>query len=1057
MSLNVQLDRNQPRTPATDSRALQTLIKTEKTYVDDMLTATSAAISAASSLHAWGLSETPDLDEATGAVAHMLEAAANAQKTYSQALHQYRDSLKDMLDREQSIRSIVRDRDILMNRIIKYSQKKPSRWEMIKGEEEYQARIADTERELQACEQTLANETAALIGVKRRTFKEAFMMRAKTLGDMGAAMMDSARNMLMYLDSFDADIPVAPVPVTPHTSMSQAQPMTTYSQGASQNIFLPDTDTTGYMSPEPGMAPADVPPQDAYAAYGQEAYAQPGQVAYTQPGQEAYASYAQPGQDAQDAYPSYSQEYARYGDAYQTEQPVYQTEQPAYHDPSYAQDGYVSGRETFMTPEPQADMYAQDPYAYATKEVPGLPQDDVPRPRSRSRRPRMERASSASALNEAKPRKKSQHRSSSSMSFASGAANLPQVPGGVPSAPRLNLEHARDGFVAPTVPGGVPTAPRLFMHQANDEVASTADTSVVYRPTRRRNYADNDSDSDDDGWRRPRHQRSSSHGGASGGGGGFFSRVSNLFRSDLRGETKSSLGHRGGTDSLFSPMTERTHGGRASRSSRTRWTQGGESSDDEPNVGVVRHVNNRPGSSLQRLRSPVRTAEEQALDEAIRRSVIGAGIAPAGAAKRPTSRQSDAYGIGAGPPPSSVLRERASQRHSVEVGDSLGRPASAGATLRPRSSSEQIGKAKPKGKKKKKRDAGAHPPPAPSSYANAYGTNASKFETDSWVARPSSSMELSSAPARPRSAMSSSGRATPLKSAMKSKGTPASNKHISIIEGDVSAEMNQLTLDVDRQIDGTGHLDLNLGELSTTKPATPSTTTTIAPALSYLGQPVAPSSTTTHVTEAASVPHSASVGTDAAETYRAFLQADGQVPPAASPVTTLQDAQPPITSMPSLYGSTTTAAVASPVPAAELPKKKKKSAKVVPPSEPVSNEPAVLASSITAEAAARMPRRETAVSPAPLSLHPPPRPPRATSPNTRRVAKPIAPVTEEDSSDEGHRSTWTSRVHRVDDSSDEDEGGAGAYDGNDYNSARQAFGSATHHLGLATGSITPQP
>ena len=97
--MNVQVDRNQPRTPATDSRALQNLIKSEKTYVDDLLGATSAAYSAASSLHAWGISETPDLDHASGVVSQALECAANAQKTYAQALDQYNESLKDMLDR----------------------------------------------------------------------------------------------------------------------------------------------------------------------------------------------------------------------------------------------------------------------------------------------------------------------------------------------------------------------------------------------------------------------------------------------------------------------------------------------------------------------------------------------------------------------------------------------------------------------------------------------------------------------------------------------------------------------------------------------------------------------------------------------------------------------------------------------------------------------------------------------------------------------------------------------------------------------------------------------
>ena len=77
--MNVQQEVNQPRTPATDSRALQSLIKAEKAYVDDLFQATSSARSAASSLLAWGMSETPDLEHASETVTRWLEEVARAQ------------------------------------------------------------------------------------------------------------------------------------------------------------------------------------------------------------------------------------------------------------------------------------------------------------------------------------------------------------------------------------------------------------------------------------------------------------------------------------------------------------------------------------------------------------------------------------------------------------------------------------------------------------------------------------------------------------------------------------------------------------------------------------------------------------------------------------------------------------------------------------------------------------------------------------------------------------------------------------------------------------------
>ena len=52
------------------------------------------------------------------------------------------------------------------------------------------------------------------------------------------------------------------------------------------------------------------------------------------------------------------------------------------------------------------------------------------------------------------------------------------------------------------------------------------------------------------------------------------------------------------------------------------------------------------------------------------------------------------------------------------------------------------------------------------------------------------------------------------------------------------------------------------------------------------------------------------------------------------------------------------------------------------------------------------------------------------------------------------RATWSTRIGRDDDSSDEEDGAQG--DGDEYANARKAFGSATRHLGVATGTIQPK-
>lgn len=705
--MNVQVDRNQPRTPATDSRALQNLIKSEKAYVDDLLGATSAAYAAASSLHAWGISETPDLDHASGIVSQALESAANAQKTYAQALDQYHASLRDMLDREQSIRSIVRDRDILMSRVIKMTQRKPTRWELMKGEEDHQARVIDAQNELQACEQTLANETTALVAVKRRTFKEALTMRAKVLGDTGARMMDSARDILVFLDTFDADYPVAPVPIQPYTMPYPPPPPPTVVGPADQHVFLSDASVFRHIMP-------------------QEAQPQP-------------------------------------------------LIQPSAHDHALVYEQPQLPYEQAWT-EPAADAVAPSPLP--SMDHSSLMASPVPRSRSRTKR-------------------------SSSLSRHLHAASLPTVPGGVPTAPRMNLDHARDGFVAPAVPGGVPTAPRLFVHDNDSDELSTADTSVVHRPQRHRRVAS------DDG-----HRRSHSSGG------GFFSRVSNLFRTDMAGAPSSS-------DALLSP---RKSSSRSGRSSAWHMREHRDSSDDEMPTNVTRHVNERVGASRATPRMPIRSREEQMLDDAIRQSVIGAGITA-----RPSSRQSDSYGISKGPPPAHVMHQRKTRSSSVDLG-------APGATrkVKKRVSSDRVSSTGSAAsthsvKTKKKRDPAtghAFPPPAPSSYFHP-----SKHATESWVTRPDQLAPGAS------STPSSSRTATPLKSAIKTKKTPK-KKHISISESQTDIPFK---LELGRPVDGTGSLGMD------TTPAAES----LAPALSYL-QVTAPS-------------NQAASDTEASEIYRAFL------------------------------------------------------------------------------------------------------------------------------------------------------------------------------------------
>lgn len=910
-TMNVQLDMNQPRTPVTDSRALQNLIKAEKTYVDELLTMSSASLTAASSLHAWGMSETPDLDAATAHVGRLLENAANANKTYAQASEQYREALRDILDREQSIRSIVRDRDILMSRVIKASKRKPTHREMISGDREHHARLLETQRELHACEQTLVNETAALVGVKRRTFKEALTMRTKSMGDLGAIMMDSARNILVFLDSFDANIPVAPAPVAP--------------------MSVPDLHPTYTDIASPGMqAQESMSHGDSFQGY--PAAGPTSMLAYDA--------------DADDAL-----------------RPAMQHPLPDIPASDSPVPGFPPTFDTFGTLSAVRDDTSS--VTEVTPRAAPVPASDVPTKR--------------------RPRRRMSDLSSTS---------LPQVPGGVPAAPRMNLDQARSGFVPPTVPGGVPTAPRAFVRHADDSSdeerapPSTVDSSVVQRAPRRAA-----ADSDDG------HPR---------GGGGFFSRMTSLFRTEMRAAPPSRRHSRSGSyeasrdafdrtvhvprreprrehkaashshDALFAPMTE---------SRRVRGAGADDSSDEDmPGTAVV-HVNEPGAFRAASLRN--QSAESDAFAEEVRRSVIGAGIAGPTKSKAP-SRPASATGIRQGPPSSRRMRS-----NSIDAVETIARPPSSTSTrkVKRRTSSDQLG-AKPmrrtssdqgtstgaKTVRRKRRDSAAHPPPAPSSYYVGFSNNPAKFATDSWIAK-------SDAPSRSTTPQPASGTglvaaspaqasrsATPLRSAMKGgrDAVNATPQHL-------STDMARLSLDP--RFDGTGHLDFSIPDALASP--TKQQQTSAAPPLSYLGAVTTPQ-------RAADT----DLGTETAETYRAYL--NGGVTESAAPARTASGLAPPITSMPSFY--------------------------------------------TTSESAA------PAAAPAPS--------PAARSRKSVRIEDDTPALAPAETQEGRRRATWSTRIGRDDDSSDEEDGAQG--DGDEYANARKAFGSATRHLGVATGTIQPK-
>ncbi|GAA5895507.1 hypothetical protein JCM5296_006784 [Sporobolomyces johnsonii] len=181
-----------------DTRLLSNLLKTEKDTMLAFKHYTLTASSAGAALSAWSTADsadTADLMDASARISQLLSTCTDAQRLYLHALAAYRASLKEVLDKETSIRTVVRDREILVNRLIKIGNKKPKD----DAVDQHQLKLEDAQRELAACETFLQEEEAALSQAKRRSFREALAMRMKSMGELGRVMEESAAEAVEIL------------------------------------------------------------------------------------------------------------------------------------------------------------------------------------------------------------------------------------------------------------------------------------------------------------------------------------------------------------------------------------------------------------------------------------------------------------------------------------------------------------------------------------------------------------------------------------------------------------------------------------------------------------------------------------------------------------------------------------------------------------------------------------------------------------------------------------------------------------------------------------------
>ncbi|KAG1824924.1 uncharacterized protein BJ212DRAFT_1524718 [Suillus subaureus] len=218
-----------------DSRLLSNLIAHEKEYTKHLSALFPISHAALASLSAFAAaspsaipsSSSVSLAQTIGTIVDVLSGADDALQLYNQAVENWRDQLGHLIKLEEDIAAILRDREILITRLIKVSKSSkttrdprsslvlpsgstsftslPSTNSTLHGSSN--TKLLQAQEELRACENHLATKELELEALRISIAREGLGARCRALIDCGWAWGEMGKEGLRALQSLNAPSP----------------------------------------------------------------------------------------------------------------------------------------------------------------------------------------------------------------------------------------------------------------------------------------------------------------------------------------------------------------------------------------------------------------------------------------------------------------------------------------------------------------------------------------------------------------------------------------------------------------------------------------------------------------------------------------------------------------------------------------------------------------------------------------------------------------------------------------------------------------------------------
>ncbi|THH27585.1 hypothetical protein EUX98_g6606 [Antrodiella citrinella] len=201
-----------------DSRLLVNLLTHEKDYSKQLANLLDHSQASLTSFSAYASASAPPTSQIIVSIAGILYGADEAFRKYAAAVDQWQLQLKALKEMEDGLANIIRDREILVTRLIKASKnsKPPTRdnipssssstlsYNGLKHPEvQVGTKLSAAQTELQACEAHLANKERELDAFRTATIRSGLQARCRALVECGWAWGEMGKEGIRSLDMFD--------------------------------------------------------------------------------------------------------------------------------------------------------------------------------------------------------------------------------------------------------------------------------------------------------------------------------------------------------------------------------------------------------------------------------------------------------------------------------------------------------------------------------------------------------------------------------------------------------------------------------------------------------------------------------------------------------------------------------------------------------------------------------------------------------------------------------------------------------------------------------------